>query len=366
MERRRLPRLGRVNALAFLVMAALAGPGLLGAAGHAAGPRACPATRANGNPPPGQQRSAGIHGNGALWTALPPRGTLIAVPPPATLPLKAPSEVSSELDPDGSLSFKFPWWGAGRASGPLTITGRRLDGPAPPFEDSSGSGFSATRDFQASAITLPRAGCWQITGSAGEAHLTFVINVVDRVTDRRAVRRPVPGARTCRATRPNGAVPPGQKANAAFHGNAGLWTELRPRGIVLVVSPGRKLTREMVVQYPARAGERAPFMWVSFPFWRASPQSSGDLTLTVQRLDRQPRDAPFTGNVQEYGNGDPASTQIRFPAPGCYSVTAAASSARLRFVVLVVDARRNVSRGPPPRSQQTAQTEPPRSPSAAL
>ncbi|HET7091417.1 MAG TPA: hypothetical protein VFL17_22525 [Anaerolineae bacterium] len=62
--------------------------------------------------------------------------------------------------------------------GELTVTGRRLDAPAPPAQglyDSSGYGDIG---FQAGAIHFPSEGCWEITGRVGDASLTFVTLVV--------------------------------------------------------------------------------------------------------------------------------------------------------------------------------------------
>jgi hypothetical protein len=62
--------------------------------------------------------------------------------------------------------------------GQLTVTGRRLDAPAPPAQglyDMSGYGDIG---FQAGAIYFPSEGCWEITGRVGEASLTFVVLMV--------------------------------------------------------------------------------------------------------------------------------------------------------------------------------------------
>lgn len=71
--------------------------------------RACPATVANGNVPPGAPAS--FHGNGLLATEA--YGVILAD--------------ERTLNPDGSISEKFPWWGDPRVSGSLKIAGKRLD-----------------------------------------------------------------------------------------------------------------------------------------------------------------------------------------------------------------------------------------------
>jgi hypothetical protein len=129
------------------------------------GPKRCPVTIANGNGPPGEYPSPDYHGNGALWTALPPGGI----------------DKGGTPEPDGSTSQKYPWWTVG-TTGELTIQGRRVDAPAPPLRARWGSGVPETPfatvpggRFWASGIYFPTKGCWQITGRVGPTSLTFVV-----------------------------------------------------------------------------------------------------------------------------------------------------------------------------------------------
>jgi hypothetical protein len=128
-------------------------------------PSGCAVTIPNGNGPPGEASSPNYHGTGALWTALPPDGI----------------DKGGEVEPDGSISQKYPWWTVG-TTGQLIIKGRRLDTPAPPLraQTNSGtpeSGFNEVADgrFWASSINFPTEGCWQVTGTVGRASLTFVV-----------------------------------------------------------------------------------------------------------------------------------------------------------------------------------------------
>lgn len=96
------------------------------------------------------------HGNGKLWTVLPPDGKLMITPE------------------GGTLRWKFPWWRAVR--GQLTIVGRRLDEAGGQLKADIPTGYGETR-FQASGVFFPSEGCWEITGIAGGAALTFVVEV---------------------------------------------------------------------------------------------------------------------------------------------------------------------------------------------
>jgi hypothetical protein len=130
-----------------------------------AGPRRCPVTIANGNGPPGEVSSPNYHGNGALWTALPPGGI----------------DKGGTREPDGSISQKYPWWTVG-TTGELTIQGRRVDASVPPLGARIGSGVPETPfaavpggRFWASGISFPTQGCWQVTGRVGPTSLTLVV-----------------------------------------------------------------------------------------------------------------------------------------------------------------------------------------------
>lgn len=125
---------------------------------YAAATGTCPVTRPNGSRPPGSTFGGEFHGNGALWVGVPPSNVVVLEP-----------------DTGGALSTKFGWWRA--VTGTLTITGRRLDGTAPPLSASVPDGYGDT-GFQSSGISFPAEGCWEVTGRAGGASLTFVTLVL--------------------------------------------------------------------------------------------------------------------------------------------------------------------------------------------
>jgi hypothetical protein len=126
----------------------------------------CPVTEPNGSTPPGEQPSVLHHGDGRLWTAFWPDGTVVFSP-------GGPGEIRA----DGSLAMKFPWWRGSDVQGPLEITGRRLDGEAPPAYGEIPSGYGET-GFQATSIVFPSQGCWEVTGSVADDELIFVQQAV--------------------------------------------------------------------------------------------------------------------------------------------------------------------------------------------
>jgi hypothetical protein len=119
------------------------------------------------SPPPGVSPddlfgSDSSYGNGRLWVGgLWPKGVIVATP--------------NFIDQDGSVGMKFGWWR--QVSGYLRITGRRLDAPAPPLRADVSAGYGRT-GFQASGVSFPTEGCWEVTGKVRQTTLTFVTFVI--------------------------------------------------------------------------------------------------------------------------------------------------------------------------------------------
>lgn len=163
-----------LNRFVLWLFAALLAAGCVDAAGRPLDPWAlraaftCPVTQPNGATPPGERPSSGYHGNGALWTALWPGG-VVHIP-------------AQNVQGDGRLSMKWPWWRG--AEGALTITGWRLDAPAAPLAASIPDGYGVT-GFQATGLLFASPGCWEVTGHVGgpasdkmSRALTFITLVV--------------------------------------------------------------------------------------------------------------------------------------------------------------------------------------------
>ena len=123
---------------------------------------ACKTTLPTGGTPPGEDPSPNVYTNGRLYTGLPINGEILAD--------------DSFIEPDGSISWKFGWWrapGVG-AAGDLRITGHEITtGVAITASIPDGYG----QRFQASGITFPTEGCYEITATTGDTHLTFVTKV---------------------------------------------------------------------------------------------------------------------------------------------------------------------------------------------
>lgn len=108
-------------------------------------------------------------GTEKLWTSLPADGTWRG------LPHYKPS--------DPTFRQKLFWWRQGynwRAEHPphLTVTGRRLDGTAPPLgADEANAGWQADKEhaFMVVGINFPTLGCWKVTGDYHGDRLTFVV-----------------------------------------------------------------------------------------------------------------------------------------------------------------------------------------------
>ena len=60
------------------------------------------------------------------------------------------------------------------------MTGKRLDGEAPPLVASKATNAYAADIGSAMlvGVDIPTAGCWEITGQYGEQELSFVVQVI--------------------------------------------------------------------------------------------------------------------------------------------------------------------------------------------
>jgi hypothetical protein len=169
--------LGRAYAGALAMAAAVAAQS--GCSGQRT-PRAtaaCRVTIPNGSTPPGERPSAGFHGNGQLWTGLPPRGELIYSGGGQFTAGRYVPSGQVGLHADGSATDKFAWWGARSAGRDLSITGQRLDRPAPSLRAHVGTGFTQAPHFWPSYVTFPTSGCWRVTARSGRVTLTFQVSV---------------------------------------------------------------------------------------------------------------------------------------------------------------------------------------------
>jgi hypothetical protein len=110
------------------------------------------------------------YGTEKLWTVLPRDG------------------IWRGSGPAGPYHFaydnKLPWGRSNppfrRSDDPLTVTGKRLDGPGPVFTEifeSSGFGPDYSGEGIMGGIAIPVFGCWQITGRYKDTDLTFTVRV---------------------------------------------------------------------------------------------------------------------------------------------------------------------------------------------
>jgi hypothetical protein len=137
-------------------------------------PDSCPVTKPPEPPflPPAPYPSGGLVwvGSPKLWTDIPRSGTWRGLP---------------HYTPDDTrFRQKLFWWSKGydwRTENPpqLTITGKRLDGPAPPLstDPHPNAGWTNDRDhaFMVAGIFVPTVGCWKITGLYKGEELSYVV-----------------------------------------------------------------------------------------------------------------------------------------------------------------------------------------------
>ena len=85
-----------------------------------------------------------------------------------------------QVEADGSIFNKLLWATTPPESRP-TISGERLDAPAPPLRViavNQGSFSSAQKPSYMSAVSFPTAGCWRLKARVADVSLTYVVEVV--------------------------------------------------------------------------------------------------------------------------------------------------------------------------------------------
>jgi hypothetical protein len=124
-------------------------------------------------------------GSEKLWTLLPSDGTWRS---------RGPAKPG-----DYAYSDKLPWFrihpGFSEKLEPLTISGKRLDGPAPSFTSTFGNiSFLPDNDdaMIMGGVNIPTFGCWEITGQYHDQTLSFTVWVERLQEDRFASSDPPP------------------------------------------------------------------------------------------------------------------------------------------------------------------------------
>jgi hypothetical protein len=143
-------------------------------------PQDCPVTIPNGRTPAGVRLGSDEHGDGRLFTLLGSDGRFVvaSTSSPEYLAPDGGIAVDGVLKPDGSVSIKQGWRRGPGVRGRVRVQARRLDAPAARVDRTIPPGGYGLTGFQATNLRLPTVGCWKVTGSVGEAKLTFVTLVL--------------------------------------------------------------------------------------------------------------------------------------------------------------------------------------------
>ena len=277
---------------------------------------------------------------GAAPTAASRSATPASVAGPAVCPITTP--VTDERPKNGNTaSFGRGWYVSSdrllwaSASGPffvgenkvlwerpgavVSISGKLLDGDAkaagvPTITGPQGyEGY----DYQASGVTFPSAGCWEVEARAETSVLDFVVFVSLRSSCPVTIAFQRPPDEVIDIARA-GSIPQmshDQALEAATRtnwvGTDGIWTPLPTDGVVTWGS--------------ATSGSK-------FPVWSLA---TGRVSATARRLDA-PTLPGFTSN---FGIPEVASSLgfiasgLTFPSDGCWKVTYRVGDAKLVFVV---------------------------------
>lgn len=175
-----LARLARLTLLTFAAASAAAQTKEMAATVSDAPPASCHATLPSdgrfippspvGADPRTNMGGLGEHqfwfGSSKLWTMLPIDG------------IWRPWRSSSGRPGDFAYDNKLPWFrmppGFSTEDGPLTVTGRKRDGPAPAFTETY-EGGGRSHIMIMGGISIPVSGCWNVTGHYEDQELSFTV-----------------------------------------------------------------------------------------------------------------------------------------------------------------------------------------------
>ena len=129
---------------------------------------ACRVSRVAARPVPG--RPSFNLGNAHVAVSLPRDATFRAIPD------GSPRGGHAFVQRDGWIRTKLGWWSD---RGQPRVTGRRLDGVAPPLRADVGPlSWASSGSFYPSLLYFSSTGCWRITATVRGARLDTVVRVV--------------------------------------------------------------------------------------------------------------------------------------------------------------------------------------------
>ena len=277
-------------------------------------PGDCPVTIPNGEAPTdtsfSEQETRDWYGSGA---------------PDASLWLmESPSEpivTSTVFEPrdEGGHSIKTPFW-RGEGSGPITLTGERLDVPSEfePHIDAAWDGYEIP-GFIATGIWYPTEGCWELSATDGNDTLTWTV----------LVRSPFAGCDVTSSaddddTLPEDVIPGMMRGNPIspdpddYYGVSGLY--------VTIGDPVRR--------YPIGSGLVSKDGAIFDKFvWYRQGNAEGELSITVENPRQWFPDEPEISVPSGYGSSGVQASGITFPGPGCWEVTGTSGDVSITFTV---------------------------------
>ena len=249
---------------------------------------------------------------------------------------------------NGGYENKSFWWSVAfkvdqEPQPALQVTGRRLDGSG--SARSAGATNAAASDIGSAmltGLTLPTAGCWELTGSYRGHDLSFVVWIPDSAPTAVAAPRVVPAPPSCPiTTRPDPPfVPPtgfpetprARYAGMFWYGADDLWTLVNESGAWNQLPNGGDTS-------VAARDSSGPYEDKSF-WWSAAFNVGEDATpplrVTGRRLDGPAAAAHSSGATNAIADLGPSMlTGLTVPTSGCWELTGSYREHELSYVVWI-------------------------------
>lgn len=233
-----------------------------------------------------------------------------------------------EPEDEGGYGIKTPFWRGN--SGPITLTGARLDAPSTlkPHVDAAWDSYPAP-GMIATSIWYPSDGCWELTATDGNDTITWTALAVS----------PFANCRVTSGTDDHGTLPDGA-TESVITGGPGTPTTVVPAdpdhfygddGLYVLLGDPDRAVWEYSIDSEWVSADGA----ITDPkqMWYRQGNAEGKLSITVENSSVWFPGDPVIDVPEGYGASGLQIVGITFPGPGCWEITGTSGNASISFTI---------------------------------